>query len=308
VEELGLRIDMEPRLAVPWSEVTVVAARGHVIVRTKAGTIAFALALEGVGEPTLAAPFARVLNEARNGSLDLSGTAFNDLQNAMDALRDRFYEGDDALLPAMLGAAMALLTLVFTILLPDALAIGTLPAPAADGFLIGSRVSPLDPRVVLAATGAAGMLAAFAAWAALGHQAGAWARGTLRGWHRERTALIGPARRAMALVVRSPALGAAAVLLGVVAALPSARTQTIVDATGVTTVHELPFLDRHSPWSSVSELLTVPAPGGRHAEGVAVLIRFGNGPALNTSDLYVRNGTDRQMYEMARGWWKAARP
>jgi hypothetical protein len=298
---------MEPRLAVPWSEVTVVAARGHVIVRTKAGTIAFALALEGVGEPTLAAPFARVLNEARNGSLDLSGTAFNDLQNAIDALRDRFHEGDDALLPAMLGAAMPLLTLVIAVLLPDALAIGT-RAPAADGFLVGSRVSPLDPRVVLASAGAAGMLAAFAAWAALGHQAGAWARGTLRGWHRERTAFVGPARRALALIVRSPALGAAAVLLGVVAALPSARTQTIVDATGVTTVRELPFLDRHRPWSSVSELLTIPAPGGRHAEGVAVVIRFVSDPPLNTSDLYVRNGTDRQMYEMARGWWKAARP
>lgn len=309
VEELGFRIETERPLGVPWSEVTAVTARrGHVVVGAEARTITFALALDGVAEPTLAAPFARVLTEAKAGDFDPSGTAFNDLQNAIDAIRDRFHEGDDPVFPVLVGSVTLLLTIGFAVVLPDALAIGTRATPPGDGFLVASRVSSVDPRVLVAATGAAAMLCALAAWAALGRQAGAWARGTLRGWHSERTAFVGPARRMLALVVRYPALGAAALLLGVVAAIPSARTQAIVDATGIVTIRELPFLDRHRSWSSVTELLTIPAAPGQHAERVAVVIRFADDSTLNTYDLYVRNGTDRQMYEMALAWWEAARP
>lgn len=309
VQELGLRITGAQDIAVPWSEVSEIRERrGRIVISGRRMTLRLSVGIDRVAEPTLAGPFARVLAEARAGTLDLDGTAFHDLANATDPLRDRFLETDDPVVAGVLGIVMALLTALFALVLPQALMIATQASVPSGAFLISTRLSPLDPRILVAALGAAGLLVSVAARVALGAHAGAWARGTLRGWQRSSAPAMGTLSRLLAVIVWFPGLAAAAVLLGVVSGAPSARVQSIVGASGVLIMRELPFFDSHHAWSSVTQIVEIPAPmeADRHVEGIAVVIHFASGSPLNTYDLKVRNGTDGQVYSLSRKWREAA--
>src|SRR5438046_1988716 len=126
LEQLGFRINAKEPIDIAWTDVREIKSRrGRVVVRTKGRPVAFGIPVDGVAEPTLAGPLARVVKEASGGSLDLAGSSFLELQNATDSLRDHFHDEDDPLVPTVVGLVFGLAGLTFTAILPDALAIPT---------------------------------------------------------------------------------------------------------------------------------------------------------------------------------------
>ncbi|HEX4744944.1 MAG TPA: hypothetical protein VFW12_09800, partial [Candidatus Limnocylindria bacterium] len=266
---VGLHVTGKEPFGVPWTAVTDVGERrGQVIVRTAAQRIVLAVTIDGVPEPELAKPLARLLAEARGGSLDRSGTAALDFSNAADRLRDEFADEDDVFTPAVVGLVFLACAAVCVLVVPHVLALGTAPAVPDGIFVVDSRLSPFDPRSLAAGLAAAAMLTSLIVRIAGGRHMLAWARGTLRGWHRGRPVTL-VARRVLAMVVDRPAISAAVLLMGVALALPSARAVVVFDGSGVRVVRELPFLDDARPWQAVAEISAIPAPLDRHPSGVA---------------------------------------
>jgi hypothetical protein len=304
LEQLGFRIDGKEPVDVAWTDVREIKPRrGRVVVRTKGRPVAFGIPVEGVAEPTLAGPLARVVKEASGGTLDLAGSAFLELQNATDSLRDRFHDEDDPLVPTVVGLVFALGGLTFTAILPDALAIATRSPIAPGAYLLDYPLAGFDPRVLAAAFAAAAMLSAGIVRVAMGKAATAWARGTLRGWSEAGRKPIVLARRALAAIVLNPALAAAALLAAVVLTLPSLRVQTVIDQSGFHITTAIPFFgDDNRSWSTVTEVNTVDAPTTQHFEGVAVVFTFKDKGPLSTLDGRLRGGSDRQLVTSAEKW------
>lgn len=303
LERLGLRVSGERPVAMRWSDVTrLEVRRGRVRVHARSAAVALSPAIDGVAAPELNAAFARVLSDARAGCLDLQGTAVHELQNATDAVRDTFAESDDAFVPLALGGALVALSIVLALALPEILAFATRPAAPPNAFVLGGRLAAFDPRVVILALAAAAAATSLAARAALGAHATSWARGTLRGWHRERPTIVARLRRGLALVFLHPALAGAVAALALAAAVPGARSHASVDAAGVRALGGLPAFDRSAAWPDVEEVVAIAAAGPEHPQGLAVLVRFRDGTVLSTQDRPVRNASDRALLELARKW------
>jgi hypothetical protein len=303
LEQHGFRIDGKEPIDVAWTDVREIKPRrGRVVVRTKGRPVAFGIPVEGVAEPTLAGPLARVVKEASGGSLDLAGSAFLELQNATDSLRDRFHDEDDPLVPTVVGLVFALGGLTFAAILPDALAIATRSAIAPGAYLLDYPLAGFDPRVLAAAFAAAAMLSAGIVRVAMGKAATAWARGTLRGWHEMGRRPIVLARRGLAAIVLNPSIAAAVLLAAVVLTLPSLRVQTIIDQSGLHITTAFPLFDDNRPWSSVTDVTVVDAPTTQHFEGVAVVFTFKDKGPLSTLDGRLRGGSDRQLVTSAEKW------
>jgi len=303
LEQLGFRINAKEPIDVAWTDVREIKSRrGRVVVRTKGRPVAFGIPVEGVAEPTLAGPLARVVKEASGGSLDLAGSSFLELQNATDSLRDHFHDEDDPLVPTVVGLVFGLAGLTFTAILPDALAIATRGAIAPGAFLLDYPLAGFDPRVLAAAFAAGAMLAAGIVRVAMGKSATAWARGTLRGWHEAGRRPIVLARRGLAAIVLNPSIAAAVLLAAVVLTLPSLRVQTIIDQSGFHITTPIPFFDDNRPWSSVTDVTVIDAPTTQHFEGVAVVFTFKDKGPLSTLDGRLRGGSDRQLVTSAEKW------
>ena len=303
LEQLGFRINAKEPIDVAWTDVREIKSRrGRVVVRTKGRPVAFGIPVEGVAEPTLAGPLARVVKEASGGSLDLAGSSFLELQNATDSLRDHFHDEDDPLVPTVVGLVFGLAGLTFTAILPDALAIATRGAIAPGAFLLDYPLAGFDPRVLFAAFAAGAMLAAGIVRVAMGKSATAWARGTLRGWHEAGRRPIVLARRGLAAIVLNPSIAAAVLLAAVVLTLPSLRVQTIIDQSGFHITTPIPFFDDNRPWSSVTDVTVIDAPTTQHFEGVAVVFTFKDKGPLSTLDGRLRGGSDRQLVTSAEKW------
>ena len=303
LEQLGFRIDGKEPIDVAWNDVREIKPRrGRVVVRTKGRPVAFGIPVEGVSEPTLAGPLSRVVKEASGGNLDLAGSAFLELQNATDSLRDRFHDEDDPLVPTVVGLVFVLAGLTFTAILPDALAIATRSPIAPGTYLLDYPLAGFDPRVLVAAFAAAAMLAAGIVRVAMGKAATAWARGTLRGWHEAGRRPIVLARRGLAAIVLNPAIAAALLLAGVVLTLPSLRIQTVIDQSGFHITTAIPFFDDNRAWSTVTDVTVVDAPTTQHFEGVAVVFTFKDKGPLSTLDGRLRGGSDRQLVTSAEKW------
>lgn len=308
LEQLGFRINSKEPLDVAWTDVRdIKTRRGRVVVRTKGRPVAFGIPVEGVAEPTLAGPLARVVKEASGGNLDLAGSSFLELQNATDSLRDHFHDEDDPLVPTVVGLVFGLAGLTFSALMPDALAIATRTPVAAGAYLLDYPLAGFDPRILAAAFAAAAMLAAGIVRVAMGKAATAWARGTLRGWHEGGRRAISLVRRGLAAIVLNPAIAAAVLLAAIVTCLPSARAQTIIDESGFHIMRALPFFDDNKAWSSVKDMTTIEAPTLQHFEGVAVVFKFNDNSELTTLDAHLRGGTDKQLFTSAETWRREAR-
>ena len=309
LEQRGFRINAKQPVHVPWSEVVDIRERrGRVAITTATRRFVFDVPIEGVAEPELAGPLARVIQEASGGSLGLSGSAYLELQRAADFVRDRFHEEDDPLIPSLVGLVFGFATAIFAGLLPVAVLLLTRPEVPSGAFLIAPRLSSFDPRVVLIALGAAALLASLVVRIAIGRQGAAWARGTLRGWHQSRGRFLdASARRALAAFVQYPLVSAALLLGGLVSALPSTRSHVIVDAAGVHVFGVLPFFDESRSWGTVTGIETIPAPADRHYGGIAVVFHFADRSPVNTLDEDVWGGTDGHLFEQANGWRAGAR-
>jgi len=307
LEQLGFRINAKEPIDVAWTDVREIKSRrGRVVVRTKGRPVAFGIPVEGVAEPTLAGPLARVVKEASGGSLDLAGSSFLELQNATDSLRDHFHDEDDPLVPTVVGLVFALAGLTFTALMPDALAITTRTAVAAGAYLLDYPLGGFDPRILAAAFAAAAMLAAGIVRVAMGKAATAWARGTLRGWHEGARRPVDLLRRGLAAIVLNPSIAAAVLLAAIVTCLPSARAQTIIDESGFHIMRALPFFDDDRSWTSVKDMKTVTAPTLQHFEGIAVVFTFNDNSQITTLDAHLRGGTDKQLLTSATEWRRQA--
>lgn len=305
-DNIGLHVSGKEPLGVPWTEIAPLRVRrGQLHIRTATRGVVISVAIDGVREPALARPLARVLEEARGGSLDRSGSAFLEFRNATDRLRDAFADEDDAFTPAVAGLVFLACAATVVMLVPHILALGTAPAVPQGMYVLDSRLSPLDPRSLTIALAAAALLSSLIVRIAGGRHALAWARGTLRGWHRGRAA-TGVARHALATIVERPAIAAAVLLLGVTLSLPAARTVVVFGDHGVRMVRELPFLDDERPWGAVAEITAIPAPLDRHPSGVAVVVRFADGASITTLGNYLQGGTDKQLFDTARGWRASA--
>ena len=303
LEQLGFRIDGKEPVDVAWTEVREIKPRrGRVVVRTKGRPVAFGIPVEGVAEPTLAGPLARVVKEASGGSLDLAGSAFLELQNATDSLRDHFHDEDDPLVPTVVGLVFVLAGLTFTAIFPDALAIATRSAIAPGAYLLDYPLAGIDPRILAAAFAAGAMLAAGIVRVAMGKAATAWARGTLRGWHETGRRPIVLARRLLAAIVVNPAIAAAVLLVAVVLTLPSLRVQTVIDESGFHIMTPFPLFDDNRAWSTVTDVKVIDAPTTQHFEGVAVVFTFKDKGPLSTLDGRLRGGSDRQLVTSAEKW------
>ena len=307
LEQLGFRINAKEPIDVAWTDVREIKSRrGRVVVRTKGRPVAFGIPVEGVAEPTLAGPLARVVKEASGGSLDLAGSSFLELQNATDTLRDHFHDEDDPLVPTVVGLVFGLAGLTFTALMPDALAITTRTAVAAGAYLLDYPLAAFDPRILTAAFAAAAMLAAGIVRVAMGKAATAWARGTLRGWHEGARKPVDLLRRGLAAIVLNPSIAAALLLVAIVMCLPSARAQTIIDESGFHIMRALPFFDDDRSWTSVRDMKAVPAPTLQHFEGIAVVFTFNDNSQITTLDAHLRGGTDKQLLSSATEWRRQA--
>ena len=307
LEQLGFRINAKEPIDVAWTDVRdIKSRRGRVVVRTKGRPVAFGIPVEGVAEPTLAGPLARVVKEASGGSLDLAGSSFLELQNATDSLRDHFHDEDDPLVPTVVGLVFGLAGLTFTALLPDALAIATRTPVAAGAYLLDYPLAGFDPRILAAAFAAAAMLAAGIVRVAMGKAATGWARGTLRGWHEGSRRPVALLRRGLAAIVLNPSIAAAILLAAIVTCLPSARAQTIIDESGFHIMRALPFFDDNRSWTSLKDMKTVPAPTVQHFEGVAVVFTFDDNFQISTLDAHLRGGTDKQLLTSATEWKREA--
>ena len=303
LEQLGFRIDGKEPIDVAWTDVREIKPRrGRVVVRTKGRPVAFGIPVEGVAEPTLAGPLARVVKEASGGSLDLAGSSFLELQNATDSLRDHFHDEDDPLVPTVVGLVFGLAGLTFTAILPDALAIATRGAITPGTYLLDYPLAGFDPRVLAAAFAAGAMLAAGIVRVAMGKAATGWARGTLRGWHEAGRRPVVLARRGLAAIVLNPAIAAAVLLAGVVLTLPSLRVQTVIDESGFHIMTPFPLFDDNRAWSSVTGVEVIDAPTTQHFEGVAVVFTFKDKGPLSTLDGRLRGGSDRQLVTSAEKW------
>src|SRR5438552_7509673 len=303
LEQLGFRINSKEPIDVASTSVRdIKTRRGRVVVRTKGRPVAFGIPVEGVAEPTLAGPLARVVKEASGGNLDLAGSSFLELQNATDSLRDHFHDEDDPLVPTVVGLVFGLAGLTFTAILPDALAIATRSAIVPGTYLLDYPLAGFDPRVLAAAFAAGDMLAAGIVRVAMGKDAYGWARGTLRGWHEAGRKPVVLARRALAAIVLNPAIAAAVLLAGVVLTLPSPRVQTVIGASGFHIMTPFPLFDDNRAWSSVTGVEVIDAPTTQHFEGVAVVFTFKDKGPLSTLDGRLRGGSDRQLVTSAEKW------
>lgn len=305
-DTLGIHVTSKEPFGVLWSAVTHVdARRGEVLIRTNARRLALTVAVDRVVEPALAGPLVRLLAEARGGSLERSGSALLEFRNAADRLREEFLDEDDLFTPGVIGLVLAASAATCVAVAPHILALGASPAVLNGVFVLDSPLSPLDPRSLLIGLAAAAMLTSLIVRVASRGQAVAWARGTLRGWHRGRPVSLA-ARGVLATIIHRPAISAAVLLLGVALALPTARTLVVFDGAGVKVVRELPFLDEERSWRAVADISAVPAPLDRHPSGVAVVVLFADGASISTLDRYIRGGTDKQFFDVARTWRAAA--
>src|SRR5438128_601244 len=245
--------------------------------------------------------------ETKAGDLDLSGSAFLDLQRSTDALENHFHDEDDPIIPAIVALVFVLSGAAVAALLPEAIVLSTRSAVAPDQFLVDSRLASIDPRILVAAFSLAAMLAAGVVRIAMGQTGGIWARGTLRGWHPDRFGRTGHlARAGLARIVLSPAVAAGLLLAAFLLSLPSAREETIIDKFGIRLNKELPLFDETRGWSEVTDISTVPAPANQHHEGFAVVFRFENKSTVTTLGHDLRGGTDKQLQRRATEWRDAA--
>ena len=158
---------------------------------------------------------------------------------------------------------------------------------------------------------AAALAAAIASWSAryaLGEAAAAWARGTLRGWHRDAVPIERVLRLLVAHVLLAPGRIALAGFVALILLLPSAAARTTIDATGIHQRFGLPLLGVDRLWREVVEVVPVSVGLGERAEGFATTLVLVDGTRISTRGSDVTGGGERQLFEHARAWAGSERP
>ena len=288
---------------VGWTAIAdAYADRGEVIVALPHQRWAMALSVDGVAEPALAPYLVAVIAEGRRGSLDPVGGALHELANASDRVIDTFGDADDPIVPVAVGGFLLLAAALTAVVLPVAVEIIVRRGLAPGAFAIDPRIAALDPRTVVAAVALAAALASWSARVALGEAAAAWARGTLRGWHRNAGPAEQAVRRMLARVLLMPVPIALGGLVALLLLVPSAAARTTIDATGVHQRFGLPLIAVDRAWHEIVEVVPVAVGIGERAEGFATTLILADGTRITTRGSDLAGGTERQLYEHARVW------
>ncbi|HVR89093.1 MAG TPA: hypothetical protein VHG53_06065 [Candidatus Limnocylindria bacterium] len=302
IDPARLRLtDARGSRSVAWPDLRAISVEGdHVRIITPAAVLVLVPALDRVGEPALAPPFAHVLEQARAGTLDPSTGALHDLANTIDRAQDAFAEADDPVVPVAVGVCTALVGLILVASIPIVLQLVARVAPAPGAFVIQPRIAPYDPRTLIAAFAGAAALAAAVARIGLGEPARIWARGTLRGWHRNAPGPAAPARRAIARLVLEPRVAALVGVIALALLLPSAFMRTTVDAAGIHSASGLPVLSRDHAWADVTDVVPLSVGVTERSEGFAVMLVFSDGSRLSTRGRDLFGGSERMFFDFAR--------
>jgi hypothetical protein len=302
IDPSGLRLsDERSARAIAWRDLRALElGGGRVRVVTPTDVVTMTPAIDGVSEPDLSPLFLQVLEQARAGIVDPRTGALHDLANALDRVLDGFADADDPVVPAAVGAFGAVATIILAAAVPIVAQLVARASPVAGSFVIEPRIEAYDPRSLVAAIAGAAALAAAVARFGLGGPALVWARGTLRGWHRNAFGLEERARNVIARLLLAPRVAVAVALGAVLVLLPSAFARTVVDAYGVHGASGLPLLSRDRPWSDVVDVIPIAVGIGERTEGFATTLVFSDGSRLSTRGRDLVGGSERALFDFAR--------
>ena len=298
----GLRVSgMLAGRSIAWRDArSITVERGCVQVISPIGSVSMEIALDGVSEPELLPLFARVLEEGRAGTLAPRMGALHELALGIDRALESFADADDPVVPLAIGAFATIAGLVLVVALPAALQLAARLEPAAGTFAILPRIAVVDPRVIVAGFAAAGALAVIVARSTLGPSAAVWARGTVRGWHRNAAGAEGLLRGAVARLMLAPRVAGLIAAAALLAVMPSAFARTVVDGTGVHEATGLPFLSRDRSWAELVEVVPLAVGFGERPEGFDVALAFSDGSRVSTRGRDLAGGSQRAFYDFAK--------
>jgi hypothetical protein len=311
--------------AFAWSEVrSITVSRGYVFVRTEAvrATVvrtkhgpevrrsleqrghALRMMIDDVEEPGLSATFARVLDDLRGGTFTYHGTTWHDHANAIERLKDDFTDQDDAILPLAAAAMWVMLGLLMMLVLAVIVNVVAARAVPAGTFALAQRISPLDPRTIVASFAFSAMATTLVLRLALGRQAVVWARGAARGWHAHHGQARWLATRQLARILLGTATAAAITLLALLTFWLNVATTVFIDQEGVRNEVLLPFISIDERWRDAKDITRVTADDA--LDRPAVRIRFADGREVSTIGQQLGGGTEGQLFERANTWRAAA--
>ena len=302
LDAAGIRVSgMLDGRSIAWRDArSIVVEHGRVHVRSPIGSISMAIALDGVGEPELAPLFARVLEDGRAGTLVPRMGALHELTLGIDRALEDFADADDPVVPLAVGAFAVIAGLVLVAALPAALQLSARVDPGPGAFAVLPRIASFDPRVLVAGFAAAAALAVQVGRLTLGRSAGVWARGTVRGWHRNAVGADAAIRRAIARLMLAPRLAALVAAVALLAVVPSAFARTVVDAGGVHEASGLPFLSHDRSWAELSNVVPLGVGFGERPEGFDVALDFSDGSRVSTRGRDLVGGSERAFYDFAK--------
>ena len=178
-------------------------------------------------------------------------------------------------------------------------------AVPTGAFAIADHIAATDPRTLVAAFAFSSLMTSYVFRFALGQHAQVWARGVARGWHRGGSRLWHLAVRQLGRSLLATSTSAAVVLLAMLTFWPNIASTVLIDAAGVRNEVLLPFVSVDEKWRNAVEVSRVdPAtPDGR----AGVRIRFADGREIATNEHMLGGGSEGQLFELAKTWWKAAR-
>ena len=302
LDQSGIRITGgEIALAIPWRDVRSISVdRGQTLVVSGVASTAITVVLDGIGEPGLAPLFASVLEEGRAGTLASPTGARHELALGIDRVLEGFADADDPIVPIAVGVCTVLAGFVILAALPATVQLAARVQPAPGSFALLPRIAFFDPRTIVAAFGAAAALSVVVARTALGPAAASWARGALRGWHRNVAGVEAVARRAIAKLMLAPRVAAVVAAIAVVTLLPSAFARTVVDGDGVHEASGFPFIGWDHRWAELNNVVPIAVGYGERAEGFDTMLVFTDGSKVSTRGRDLVGGSERGLYDLAR--------
>lgn len=301
VDGSGVHISGAIERFIPWPDLRSITVKGDRIAIVSPGAeIDLAVAPDGVSEPGLAPLFARVLEEGRAGELEPTG-ALHELALGIDKTVETFADADDPVVPIVVGAFVLVAAIMLGAAIPMIVVLTShLQGVPRGTFAILPRVASFDPRVIVAAFGSAIALASLAGRLALGPSLDAWARGTLRGWHRSTQRFESAARRIGAWLMLQPGRAGLVAAVALVTLLPAVFARTTLDPQGIHDASGLPFISQERSWDQLADVTSVPVGLGERVEGFDVQLVLSDGSTISTRGRDLIGGTQRALYDFAR--------
>jgi hypothetical protein len=301
VDSSGVHISGAVERFIPWPDLRSITVAGdRIAIVSPGGEIDLAVAPDGVTEPGLAPLFARVLEEGRAGDLEPTG-ALHELALANDKTTETFADADDPVVPIVVGAFALVAAIMLGAAIPMIIVLAAHLQGVPQGtFAILPRVLSFDPRVVVAAFASAVALASAAGRLALGPSLDAWARGTLRGWHRNAERFDSAARRIGSWLMLRPGQAGLVAALALVTLLPAVFARTTLDPRGIHDASGLPFISQERSWTQLADVTSVQVGLGERVEGFDVQLIMSDGSTISTRGRDLIGGTERALYDFAR--------